>query len=109
MEERIDLNFDWKEAMVDELTRFSLDLIIKSLYHLTICKHETVLANIAVCIHNRVLSDDVLRCSGVIGWLKGNPLLIINKQLSQTLFIMLLKSYGNVYAAVCECIYKSGQ
>ena len=109
MEQKIDLNYYWKDVKVNEITRSIFGLIIRSLYYLIICKHENVLTNNAVCIHNRMLSDDVLRCSGVMGWMKGNPLLIINKQLSQIVEFMLLKSYGNVFAAVYECIYTRGQ
>ena len=56
-----------------------------------------------------MLSDDVLRCSGVLGWMRGNPLLILNKKLSQTFYTMFAKSYGNVFSAVYECIYARGQ
>ena len=97
MEQKIDLNYYWKEEQVLVIT--------KSQYYLTLCKHENVLINNAICVHNRMLSDDVLRCSGVLGWVKGNPLLILNKQLSQTWDTMFDKSYGNVFSAVCECIH----
>ena len=101
MEEQIHLDYYWKE---DYAT-----VIINSLYYLTLCKHENVLINNAVCIHNRMLSDDVLRCSGVLGWMRGNRLLIINKQLSQTWNTVYVKSQGNVFSAVYECIYTRGQ
>ena len=99
MEEKIDLNYYWKEEQ---------NLwIIFSLFYLTLCEHENVLINKAVCIHNRMLSDDVLRCFGVIGWVRGNPFLILNKQLSHD--TMFYKSFNNVYCAVYECIYTRGQ
>ena len=101
MEEKIDLNYYSKEQPVV--------LTIKSLYYLTLCKHKNVLINNAVCIHNRMLSDDVLRCSGVLGWIRGNPFLITNKQLSRTWFTMVVKSFGKVYSAVYECIYTRGK
>ena len=101
MEEEIDLDYYY---MVEETGG-----IIASLFYLILCKHENVLINNAVCIHNRMLSDDVLRCSGVIGWMKGNGLLIFNKQLSQNKRTMSVKSFGNVYSAVYECIYTRGQ
>ena len=59
MEEKIDLNYYCKE--------YQARVITFSLFYLTLCKHENVLINNAVCIHNRMLSDDVLRCSGVLG------------------------------------------
>ena len=101
MEEKIDLNYYSKEQPVV--------VIIKSLYYLTLCKYENVLINNAVCIHNRMLSDDVLRCSGVLGWIRGNSLLILNKKLSQTFNTMFVKSFVNVLSAVFECIYTRGQ
>ena len=101
MEEKIDLNYYYKKEQAL--------LITKSLFYLTLCKHENVLINNAVCIHNRMLSDDVLRCSGVIGWIRGSRFLILNKQLSQTWNTMFYKSYGNALSAVYECIYTRGQ
>ena len=101
MEEKIDLdNYDQEEQAT---------VITRSLFYLTLCKHENVLINNAVCIHNRMLSDDVLRCSGVLGWSNGNPLLIFNKRLSQTWFTMKYKSFGNALSAVYKCIYTRGQ
>ena len=101
MEEKIDL---------DQYVKEKQDLvIIRSLYYLKLCKHENVLINNAVCVHNRMLSDDVLRCSGVIGWMRGNILLIINEQLFQTLKTMIYRSFGNVLSAMYECIYTRGQ
>ena len=101
MEEKIDLNYYWKDVQVHTIK--------SSLYYLTLCEHENVLINNAVCIHNRMLSDDVLRCSGVLGWMKGNIFLIFNKMLSHTWNTMVLKSFGNVPSAVYECIYTRGQ
>ena len=101
MEEKIDLDYYWKEKQAIMITH--------SLFYLTLCKHENVLINNAVCIHNRMLSDDVLRCSGVYGWMKGNGFLILNKQLSHTGFTVVCKSLGNVVSAVYECMYTRGQ
>ena len=99
VEEKIDLVHYWMDQQTG--------VIIFSLFYLTLCKHENVLINNAACIHERMLSDDVLRCSGVIGWVRGNPFLILNKQLSHD--TMFYKSLGNVYSAVYECIYTRGQ
>ena len=101
MEEKIDLDhyFSYQQTGV----------IACSLFYLTLCKHENVLINNVVCIHNRMLSDDVLRCSGVLGWMNGNLFHIFNKWLSQTFDTMKVKSYDNVYSAVYECIYTRGQ
>ena len=101
MEEKIDLDKYWEEEQAVVIT--------DSLFYLTLCEHENVLINNAVCIHNRMLSDDVLRCSGVLGWSNGNELLIFNKRLPQTWFTMRYKSFGNVLSAVYKCIYTRGQ
>ena len=39
----------------------------------------------------------------------GNPILIMNKQLSQTWSSIIYPSYGNVLSAVYKCIYTRGQ
>ena len=58
MEEKIDFNkYYWigKPAFI----------IIQSLYYLTICEHQAVLSDNAVCIHNGrylMMFSDVLRC-----------------------------------------------
>ena len=101
MEEKIDLDNYYQEEQATVITR--------SLYYLTLCEHENVLINNAVCIHNRMLSDDVLICAGVIGWMRGNDGLILNKQLSKTLEVMDDKSVANVHSAIYECIYTRGQ
>ena len=101
MEERIDLNNYHKET--------GSTFITESMYYLALCEHQAVLANNAVCIHNRMLSDDVLRCSGVLGWMRGNMWLIMNKKLYKTVKIMMEKSYVNVLSALYECIYRRGQ
>ena len=100
MEQEIDLDYYYKGGQVRAIAR--------SLYYLTLCKHENVLINNAVCIHNRMLSDDVLRCSGVMGWFRGNSLLVLNKGISQNWITMVYKSLGNALAAEYECIYKRG-
>ena len=103
MEQKIDLNKYWdsKPAMK----------IVDSLYYLTLCEHQAVLADNAVCIHNRMLSDDVLRCSGVIGWNWGNYLMFWNKQLANKSDTnnMVHKSEASVIIAVYQCIYTRGQ
>ena len=58
------------------------EIIIPALYHQTLCEHHSTLANPrtnnAECVHQRVLSDDVLRCQGLLSWFRGNPLFLIN-------------------------------
>ena len=91
MELKIDLkDYRWKE----EHKRVSV--ITHSLYYVTLCEHQTVLADNAVCIHNRILSDDVLRCSGVYGWRRGNGILIINKH--------FYKGLNYIYVCIPACI-----
>ena len=103
MEEKIDLNKYWegKPAMS----------IVESLYYLTLCEHQAVLADNAVCIHNRMLSDDVLRCSGVLGWNRGNDLMYLNTQFDtgHDVSHMIGKSGASVSIAVYQCIYTRGQ
>ena len=76
---------------------------MKSIFYLTICEHQTVLAENSVCIHNRMLSDDVLRCSGVLAWNRGNSIMYLNKK------IIMSKSLANINIAVYQCIYTRGQ
>ena len=100
-EEKIDLGYYWNN--------YHAGLIELSYYYLTLCEHQTVLTDNAVCIHNRMLSDDVLRCSGVLGWMRGNIWPVINKKLSQRTRTIFVKSFANVYSAVYECIYTRGE
>ena len=103
MEQKIDLN-----AYLDDNPT---EIIIKSVYYLTLCEHQAVLADNAVCIHNRMLSDDVLRCSGVIGWKRGNFLMYFDKQFytGHDVNYMIAKSETSVNIAVYQCIYTRGQ
>ena len=103
MEQKIDLNKYWEGKPAKN--------IIQSLYYLTLCEHQAVLSDNAVCIHNRMLSDDVLRCSGVIGWDMGNFLLYLNKQYEtgHDKKYMIDKSDASVSIAVFQCIYTKGQ
>ena len=101
MEEKIDLNFYWKKK--------SVIVITNSLFYLTLCKHQAVLADNAVCIHNRMLSDDVLRCSGVIGWRRGNFVMYLNKQFGGDSMNIHVLSDESFLIAVYQCIYIRGQ
>ena len=103
MEERIDLNKYWEAIPAKR--------IVDSLYYLTLCEHQAVLADNAVCIHNQILSDDVLRCSGVIGWNRGNKLMYLNKQFETgpDVGYMMDKSDASVIMAVYQCVYTKGQ
>ena len=102
MEEKINLNNYWEYD--------SANNIVVSLYYLTLCEHQAVLADNAVCIHNRMLSDDVLRCSGVLGWEIGNSLMYLNKNfLGSGSEHEYDASVASVYIAVYQCIYIRGQ
>ena len=103
MEQKIDLNKYWKGKPAMS--------IVDSLYYLTLCEHQAVLSDNAVCIHNRMLSDDVLRCSGVIGWDRGNFVMYLNKQYEtgHDNKYMSDKSDASIIIAVHQCIYTRGQ
>ena len=101
MEEKIELNKYYKSATV----------VTNSLFYLTLCEHQAVLSDNAVCIHNRMLSDDVLRCSGVFGWNRGNFVMYYNKQFEtrQSDMHVPRKSDASVSISVYQCIYNRGQ
>ena len=101
MEQKIDLNKYW--------TVRPAVIIYLSLFYLNLCEHQAVLSDNAVCIHNRMLSDDVLRCSGVFGWNRGNGLIYLNKQFGTDSRYMIYKSDASVNIAVYKCIYIRGQ
>ena len=83
-------------------------VIVSALYFVTLCEHQSTLTdprtNNAECIHQRMLSDDVLRCLGVLSWHKGNPFLIANINYPH----QLVKWLTNLGSSVYECIYKRG-
>ena len=101
MEQKIDLN-------QYQLIKPGVE-ITKSLFYLTLCEHQEVLADNAVCIHNRMLSDDVLSCSGVIAWLTGKYYLYLNRQLGTDPSYIYSQSVANVCIAIYQCIYTRGQ
>ena len=64
-----------------------------------------------MCIHKRIISDDVLRCSGVIGWNRASYLMYVNRQFETgpDVSYMMGKSQANVIISVYQCIYTRGQ
>ena len=108
MEKKINLN-KYSKGKPD-MTIYST-MIVQSLYYLILCENQAVLAENAVCIHNRMLSDDVLRCSGVFGWKRGNYLMYDNKQYETgpDVSYMVYNSLASVNIAVYQCIYTRGQ
>ena len=73
---------------------------------MTLCEHQSTLTdpitNNAKCVHQRMLSDDVQRCMGVMNWYSGNLWLIMNINYPG------YKSVSNTVSSVYECIYKRG-
>ena len=103
MERKIDLTHY-------RLNKYTTD-VVQSLFYLTLCEHQSVLANNAVCIHNRMLSDDVLSCSGVLAWRMGNLYMYFYRFLGLVPdpSYIVYRSNANVYSAVYSCIYTRGQ
>ena len=101
MEEKIDLNY-YK-------FRNSAHNIVRSMFYLTLCEHQTVLEGNSVCIHHRMLSDDVLRCSGVFGWRRGNFMMYLKKQFGRDDIYIYVSSVASVQIAVYQCTYIRGQ
>ena len=115
MEQKIDLNkyFLNSHAIV----------VVKSLFYLALCEYESVLADNAVCIHNRMLSDDVLSCSGVLAWRMGDYTMylnrqlytgreiqdIVNKEIPPSVKHLVAGSAANINTAIYHCIYIRGQ
>ena len=83
-------------------------ILISALFFMTLCEHQDTLAdprtNNAECIHQRMLSDDVLRCQGMLTWFRGNPALIENINYPHKIY----KWYTNTASSINECIYKRG-
>ena len=84
-----------------------LMLILPALYYLTLCDHQFTLTdpttNNAECVHRRILSDDVRRCSGLISWSRSNSFLIANKAEIKD-FTYVESAASSMY----ECIYERG-
>ena len=83
------------------------EIIIPALYHQTLCEQQSTLVdpttNNAECVHQRMLSDDVLRCQGLLSWFRGNPLFLINPD-----NLKFGRWAINAASAVYECIYERG-
>ena len=84
-------------------------LLVPAFYYLSLCEHQSPLTdprtNNAQCIHQRMLSDDVLRCQGLVSWQKGDSFLLLNW------YEKNLRSYkwiGNAAANMYECMYRRG-
>ena len=81
--------------------------IIPALYLKALCEHHLTLAepttNNAQCVHQRMLSDDVLRCQGLLSWFHGNNRMLINRD-----DLNFGISAINAGSAVYECIYNRG-
>ena len=59
------------------------DLIVPTMFYLILCDHQATLTdrqtNNAKCVHQRMLSDDVQRCLGLLYWSRGKTVFIANK------------------------------
>ena len=99
--------YEYKIKLQPPLTLAETSPLTSAMYFTTLCEHQSTLTdpitNNAECVHQRMLSDDVQRCMGVLGWLDGNFWLIVNKNLPE-----MLKSISNTVSSVYECIYERG-
>ena len=90
------------------LTEHDSSILASAMYFMTLCEHQDILAdprtNNAECVHQRMLSDDVLRCLGILSWLNGSPLLMTNINYPYQIHKWLSNTASSVY----ECIYKRG-
>ena len=84
-------------------------ILIAAFYYLSLCEHQSTLAdprtNNAQCVHQRMLSDDVLRCQGLVSWQKGNPFLLVNRYEKN---LRDFKWIGHAAANMYECMYRRG-
>ena len=89
------------------MTREESSPITSAMYFTTLCEHQSTLTdpntNNAECVHQRMLSDDVLRCMGVLNWYDGNLWLIANNDSPH-----MYKWLSNAVSSVNECIYERG-
>ena len=87
------------------LTDEDINVIVPAFYFLRFCEYQYTLTdprtNNAECVHQRILSDDVLRCLGLLSWYRGNPFLILNVFVGD-------KWTSNAASSVYECIYDRG-
>ena len=84
-------------------------ILTSALYFMTLCEQQQSIltnptTNNAECVHQRMLSDDVLRCHGILGWLNGNPFIISNINYPDLDYKWITNALSSVY----ECIYKRG-
>ena len=101
--------YDIKLHRLPEICKKTLDsIIVPALYFMTLCEHQSTLTdprtNNAKCVHQRMLSDDVLRCLGLQSWWRGNSLLIVNMDYPQQYDKWISDKASSVY----ECIYNRG-
>ena len=70
------------ESELKTLTIEGNTFIVPALYFITLCEHQSVLTdpqtNNAECIHQRMLSDDILKCQGLLNWYAGNVCVVMN-------------------------------
>ena len=96
------------KLVVPKNVSLSNDIIVPALYFITLCEHQAILTdprtNNAECVHQRMLSDDVLRCQGVLGWQRGNQFLIANVNYPKKYDKWLSDLPSSIY----ECIYNRG-
>ena len=93
---------------IPPFTEVDMDTILPAFYFLKICEHQPTLTdprtNNAECVHQRMLSDDVLRCLGLLSWWRGNTFLLPNINYP----FQYKKWLSNAASSVYECIYDRG-
>ena len=100
--------FEYGVKLQQPMTNEHIHVIVPALFFIKLCEHQSTLTNPitnnAECVHQRILSDDVLRCLGLLSWYKGNPFVIANINYRQN----DNKWISDMASSVFECINVKG-